>query len=96
MRRDCDPVCAVNLIANFVGNLGPVFLFELDDSTRYCLARNGGNRHTLKPADERDRRLRGVKRRVGVQMERPGVDTRPDDSVDSVAPLALKASLGSL
>ena len=96
MRRDRDPVCAVNLIADFVGNLGPVFLSELDDSTHYCLARNGGNCHTLKPADERDRRLRGVERRVGAQMERLGVDTRLDDSVDSVAPLALKALLGFL
>ena len=96
MRRDCDPVCAVNLIADFVGNLGPVFLSELDDPTRYCLARNGGNCHTLKPANEQNHRLRGVERRVGAQVERLGVDTRLDDSVDSVAPLALEASLGFL
>jgi len=74
----------------------PAFLSELDDSTRYCLARNGGNCHTLKPADEQDHQLRGVECRVGVQMERPGVDTRPDNSVDSVALLALEASLGFL
>ena len=84
------------LIAGLVGNLGPVFLSELDDSTHYCLARNGGNCHTLKPADERDRRLCGVERRVGVQVEWLGVNARADDSVDSVASLALEASLGFL
>ena len=84
------------LMTGLVGNLGPVFMSELDDPTRYCLARNGGNCHMLKPADERDRQLRGVERRVGVQVERLGVDTRLDDSVDSVTPLALEASLGFL
>ena len=83
------------LITDLVGNLGPVFLSELDDSACYRLARNVGNCHTLKPANEQNRRLRGVERRVGVQVERLGVDARPDDSVDSVAPSRSKPRLVS-
>ena len=75
------------LIAGLVGNLGPVYLSEHDDSTRYYLARNEANCHTLKPANGRDRRLRGVERRVGVQVERLRVDARLDSPISAFTPL---------